>query len=176
MLSSPQQGKPERNLWHALDLMECRIVDGAPVGIYSVTGTLLREYHDFCETEVPASDRTVILHQVMIQSRESDVPFSKKDLVFAAEYQLTEARLIGRSFILSLKPGRAGWPEPGILASVAMSARIIPNSSACWKGSATRRHWRNTPGIRRSISSRPGTILSAKKLQNISIWITGRPL
>jgi hypothetical protein len=96
--------------------MECRIVDGAPVGIYSVTGTLLREYHDFCETEVPASDRTVILHQVMIQSRESDVPFSKKDLVFAAEYQLTEARLIGRSFILSLKPGRAGWPEPGILA------------------------------------------------------------
>jgi hypothetical protein len=96
--------------------MECRIIEREPVGIYSATGTLLREYHDFCEIEVPASDRPVIRHQVMIQSRESDVPFSKKDLVFAAEYQLSEARLVGRSFIFSIKPGGEGWPEPEILA------------------------------------------------------------
>ncbi|WP_292349877.1 hypothetical protein [Methanoregula sp. PtaU1.Bin006] len=42
--------------------------------------------------------------------------FSKKDLLFAAEYQFSEIRLIGRSYIFSLKTTDRNWPDPESLA------------------------------------------------------------
>ena len=107
---------PEENPRDEQELTECRLIEPEPASIYSVTGTLLRQYPGFCEIEIPDSDRTVISSQIMIQHRESDVTFTKKDLLFAARYQLSEIRLTGRSFAFSLRPGKAGWPDPEILA------------------------------------------------------------
>lgn len=96
--------------------IEYQLVENGPVRIYSVSGTLLREYPDVCETAIPESDREMIYGQVMKQCRESDVAFSKKDLLFAAEYQFSEIRLVGRMFLFSMKPRGAGWPDPEVLA------------------------------------------------------------
>jgi hypothetical protein len=108
--------RPEGILENEQELTECRLVERDPIRIYSTSGTLLREYPDFCEIDVPVADRQVISHQVMIQGRESDVAFLKKDLLFAAEYQFSEIRLIGRSFIFSIKSLDRSWPDPAILA------------------------------------------------------------
>lgn len=108
--------KPENILRYERELTECRLVEQDPVRIYSVSGNLLREYPDFCEIDIPESDRPVIRHQIMIQCHESDVAFSKKDLLFAAEYQFSETRLVGRSYIFSMKPTDEGWPDPVVLA------------------------------------------------------------
>jgi hypothetical protein len=95
---------------------EYRITEREPVRIYSVSGKILREYPSLYEIAIPESDRPVILHQVMVQHRASDVAFSKQDLVLAAEYQFSEVRLIGRSFLFSVKPSGKGWPNPERLA------------------------------------------------------------
>ncbi len=95
---------------------EYRITEREPVRIFSGSGTLLREYPSLYEIAIPESDRQVILYQIMVQNRESDVAFSKQDLVLAAEYQFSEFRLIGRSFLFSVKPSEKGWPNPGRLA------------------------------------------------------------
>jgi hypothetical protein len=108
--------RSENILRYEQELTECRLVKREPVRIYSVSGTLLREYPDFCEIDIPESDRVVIRHQIMIQCHESDVAFSKKDLLFASEYQLFEIRLIGRSSIFSMKPHNRVWPDPRVLA------------------------------------------------------------
>ena len=107
--------RQENNPRYEEDVMECRIVERDPVRIYSASGTLLREYPGLCELEIPESDRPVICHQVMEQYRESDVAFSKTDLLLAAEYQFSEVRLIGRSYLFSVKPDKK-WPEPSDLA------------------------------------------------------------
>lgn len=108
--------RQENNPRYDQDLMECRIVERDPVRIYSASGSLLREYPDVCELGIPESDRPVIHHQVMEQHRESDVAFSKTDLLLAAEYQFSEMRLIGRSYLFSVKPSGRNWPEPEDLA------------------------------------------------------------
>ena len=108
--------RQENNPRYDQDLMECRIVERDPVRIYSASGSLLREYPGLCELEIPESDRPVIHHQVMEQHRESDVAFSKTDLLLAAEYQFSEMRLIGRSYLFSVKPSGRNWPEPEDLA------------------------------------------------------------
>jgi len=108
--------RPENILRYEQELTECRLVEGEPVRIYSGSGNLLREYPDFCEIEIPEPDRRIIRDQIMVQCHESDVAFSKKDLLFAAEYQLSEIRLIGRTFIFSIKPTDMGWPDPAIFA------------------------------------------------------------
>ena len=97
---------------------EYRITERDPVRIYSRLGKLLREYPSLYEITIPESDRPVILYQVMVQHRESDVAFSKQDLVLAAEYKFSELRLIGRSFIFSMKPSEKGWPRPEQLARI----------------------------------------------------------
>src|SRR5208337_234922 len=107
--------RPENILRYEQELLECKLVDEDPVRIYSTSGELLREYPFFCEIEIPESDRQVIRQQIMIQCHESDVSFTKKDLQFAAEYRFSEIRLIGRSYIYSMKTLDRDWPDPGIL-------------------------------------------------------------
>ena len=97
------------------DWMEYQIVESEPVHIYSVSGILLRTYPEIFGMDIPEYDQKVIRGQVMEQSRESDVAFSKKDLLFAATYQLSEIRLVGRMQIFSMKP-QGSWPAPEILA------------------------------------------------------------
>jgi hypothetical protein len=116
MEKEPLFRSPENILRNEQELAECRLVEGDPVRIYSASGTLLREYPFFCEIEIPESDRAIIRNQVMIQAHESDVSFSKKDLLFAAEYRFSEIRLIGRSYIFSMKPAVGSWPDPVTLA------------------------------------------------------------
>jgi hypothetical protein len=101
---------------HEQEQTEYRITERDPVRIYSCSGTLLREYPTLCELVIPECDRGIILYQVMVQCRESDVAFSKQDLLLAAEYQFSEVRLIGRSYLFTLKPSEKNWPEPERLA------------------------------------------------------------
>ena len=115
MADGLQFRKPDATRY-AQDLDECILVEGEPIRIYAVTGGLLREYRDFCRKEIPESDRFIISGQVMIQWRESDVAFSKKDLMTAARFRFAEIRLIGRSIIFTLKPANGSWPDPDFLS------------------------------------------------------------
>jgi hypothetical protein len=110
-----QAQNPEDRFPCEPDVMEDRLVEGDPVRIYSASGTLLREYPDFYETVVPDSDCREIRRQIMIQWRETDIAFTKRDLQFAARYDLSEARIIGRTYLFSMKPKDKGWPCPDIL-------------------------------------------------------------
>ena len=97
----------ENNPRYDQELLECRIIEREPFRISRPSGTLIREYPDLCELDIPESDRPVIRNQIMEQYRESDVAFSKRDLLLAAEYQFSEVRLIGR-FVLVFRetPGK----------------------------------------------------------------------
>ncbi len=83
------------------------------VRVFSSSGELLREYRGFCDMNFPERDRILINGGVLTCSHPLDTSFSRRDLVFASDFQLAEIRAFGKSRLYSMKPCGAAWPEPG---------------------------------------------------------------
>jgi len=100
--------------------------DGEIARVFSPSGELLREYRGFCEMEIPESDCPALEKGILTYTHPLDTSFSKKDLVLASRMHLAEIRVIGRSYVYSLKPPLSGWPAPELLGEVYDRARSDP--------------------------------------------------
>lgn len=102
------------------------VCDGEIARVFSVAGELLREYRGFCETEIPESDRPILENGILTYTHPLDTTFSRKDIVLASYLRLAEIRVIGRSYVYSLKPPTTGWPSPELLGTVYDRERKDP--------------------------------------------------
>jgi len=100
--------------------------EGEIARVFSASGELLREYRGFCDMDIPETDRFVLENGILTYTHPLDTSFSQKDLVLAARLRLAEIRVIGRSYVYSLKPPATGWPSPECLGAAYDRLRTDP--------------------------------------------------
>ena len=94
---------------------EFGVCDGEIARVFSASGERLREYRGFCDMEPPEQDRFVIGGGILTYTHPLDTSFSKKDLMFAADFRLAEIRVTGRSCVYSMRPAGHEWPDPELI-------------------------------------------------------------
>jgi len=107
--------------------------DAEITGFFSKDGILLLTLHGNCRpregcfTVIPDGAEETITGQIMTHNHPSGASFTSKDLREASFFSLKEIRVVGRTEVFSMQPGRGGWPSP---------PEIVAKFNEIWKSPA----------------------------------------
>jgi hypothetical protein len=112
MIAPPVLRRPGKIVRFETTTREFGTCDREIARVFSSSGEMLREYRGFCNVNVPETDRLLIEQGILTYTHPFDTAFSRKNLLFAADFHLAEIRVFGKSLVYSMKPEGKEWPDP----------------------------------------------------------------